>query len=57
MKDFFSNICSGNDQEDLQLRQYVPDSRVIGHSANIAELDVHDDDEEYELVSEKKSAR
>ena len=36
----------------LQLRQYVPDDRVIGHSANIAELDVEsDDDEEYILVS------
>jgi hypothetical protein len=57
VKVFFSNIGSGNEQEDLQLRQYVPDSRVIGHSANIAELDAHDDDEEYELASEKKSAR
>jgi hypothetical protein len=37
----------------FQLRQYVPDDRVIGHSANIAELDVEsdDDDEEYILVS------
>ena len=37
----------------FQLRQYVPDERVVGHSANIGELDVEsdDDDEEYILVS------
>jgi hypothetical protein len=37
----------------FQLRQYVPDDRVVGHSANIAELDVdsEDEEEEYILVS------
>lgn len=39
-------------ENNFQLRQYVPDENVVGHSASIRELDVEsDDDEEYILVS------
>jgi len=56
--DFVDDLLgSGNDQEDLQLRQYLPDSGVVGHSSKIGELDANDDDDEYELASEKKNAR
>jgi len=42
----------------FQLRQYVPDERVVGHSSTIGELDVDDEaeEEEYILATEKKAA-
>ena len=42
----------------FQLQYYVPDKNAIGHSAQIAELDVESEgeEEEYALATEKKAA-